>query len=124
MKVLFKAKYFKAINSKKQSDTQITAAQLHEKIQNSENLFLLDVRESFEFEYGNIPGSVLIPMNQVQQKLFELKADQEIVVICHHGIRSQMVANLLEHSGFSRVCNLIGGIDSWSQKVDGSVPRH
>ncbi len=104
--------------------TQITAKQLQEKIRSSKDLFLLDVREPFEFEYGKIPGSVLIPMNQIQQKLPELQTEQEIVVICHHGVRSQMVADFLEYSGFSRIYNLIGGIDAWSQKVDESVRRY
>ncbi len=104
--------------------TQITATELQEKVQDSDDLFLLDVREPFEFEYGNISGSVLIPMNQIQQKLAELPADREIVVICHHGVRSQMVAEFLEHSGFTQIYNLSGGIDAWSQEVDSRVSRY
>jgi len=103
---------------------QITASELQKKVQDTDDLFLRDVREPFEIKYGNIPGSVLVPVNQIQQKLSELQADHEIVVICHHGVRSQMVAGFLEHSGFTRIYNLIGGIDAWSQEVDSSVPRY
>lgn len=104
--------------------TQLTPIQLQQHLQNNEDLFLLDVREPFEFEYAKISGSALIPMNQIQQRLHELQVDREMIVICHHGVRSQMVAEFLEYSGFSRIYNLAGGIDAWSQEVDSSVPRY
>ena len=51
-------------------------------------------------------------------------AEEEIVVMCHHGIRSMEGAHLLKESGFDKVHNLVGGIDAWSQLVDPNVPRY
>jgi rhodanese-related sulfurtransferase len=85
---------------------------------------LLDVRESDERETARIEPSLHIPMDQVPDRLAEIPADRKIVVYCHHGTRSAMVAGFLEGEGFPRVANLTGGIDEWSHRVDRSVPRY
>jgi len=104
--------------------TQLTAIELKTKIQDNEQLFLLDVREPFEFAHAHIDGSVLIPLNQIPQRLRELNMEQEIVLICHHGMRSMQAANFLTQVGFKQVSNLVGGIDAWSINVDSSVARY
>jgi rhodanese-related sulfurtransferase len=83
---------------------------------------LLDVREPWEFEKARIEGSLHIPMRDVPARLAEIAADKEIVAICHHGGRSMQVAMFLEKNGFSKVHNLAGGVNGWSQAVDPSVP--
>jgi rhodanese-related sulfurtransferase len=103
---------------------QLSATELKNKIQQNEKLFLLDVREPHEFQYARIADSVLIPLNQLPQRLGELDLDQEIVVICHHGMRSQQAAGYLVQSGFKNVANLTGGIDVWSCVWDSSVARY
>lgn len=103
---------------------QLTAQELKNKIEANEELFLLDVREPFEFRYAHIESSVLIPLNHVPQNLDAIDADKEVVVICHHGIRSQQAANFLMQVGFKKVGNLLGGIDAWSLACDHSVPRY
>ncbi|WP_020157500.1 rhodanese-like domain-containing protein [Methylobacter marinus] len=103
---------------------QISATELNNKIQNEEALFLLDVREPNEFQYARIDKSVLIPLNQIPQRIGELDPQQNIVVICHHGVRSQQAANYLVHCGFEKISNLTGGIDAWSRECDSSVPRY
>jgi len=103
---------------------QVSATELKARIHNEENLFLLDVREHHEFQYARIENSVLIPLNQIPQRLGELDPQQEIVVICHHGMRSQQAASFLVHSGFKNIANLVGGIDAWSCSCDSSVPRY
>ena len=103
---------------------QLTATELQKKIQVTENLLLLDVREPFEYQYAKITGSVLIPINKIQQRLNELNPQQQTVVICHHGIRSQQVAEFLDYSEFTQLYNLIGGIDSWSLECDALVARY
>lgn len=103
---------------------QLSATELKNKIQQQEAVFLLDVREPHEFQYAHIAGSVLIPLNQIPQRLGELDPKQETVVICHHGMRSQQAANYLERSGFNNIANLKGGIDAWSCEVDSSVARY
>jgi len=102
----------------------ISATELQTRIQNGEQLFLLDVREPNEFQYARIENSVLIPLNQIPQRLAELDPQQEIVAICHHGIRSRQACMYLANSGFENILNLTGGIDAWSCDCDSSVPRY
>jgi rhodanese-related sulfurtransferase len=104
--------------------TQVTATELQTRIQNEPQLFLLDVREPFEFKFARIENSVLIPLNQIPERLTELDPQQEIIVICHHGVRSLQACIYLDNSGFEHVANLTGGIDAWSCACDSSVPRY
>ncbi|HZY71156.1 MAG TPA: rhodanese-like domain-containing protein [Thermoplasmata archaeon] len=87
-------------------------------------ILLLDVREPDERAAARIDPSMHIPMNDVPSRLRELPHDRELVVYCHHGTRSAMVAGFLEQRGFRSVGNLTGGIDAWSADVDPSVPRY
>ncbi|HZN11235.1 MAG TPA: rhodanese-like domain-containing protein, partial [Blastocatellia bacterium] len=48
----------------------------------------------------------------------------EIVLHCHHGMRSEQASAFLARQGFTNVKNMIGGIDAWSARVDPSVPRY
>ena len=103
---------------------QLSAIELKGKIEDNPALFLLDVREPHEFKYAKIAGSILIPLNELPQRIDELDKDQEIVVICHHGMRSQQAAYYLVHTGFKDISNLHGGIEAWSCQCDNSVPRY
>lgn len=85
---------------------------------------LLDVREPWEYERCHIPNSTLVPMRQIPNILNDLSLDQEIVVICHHGIRSRAVANYLVQRDFKNVINLSTGIDGWAKDVDPSIPLY
>jgi rhodanese-related sulfurtransferase len=103
---------------------QLSATELYKKIDQKEPLFLLDVREPQEFQYAHITNSTLIPLNQLPNRLTELDPNQDIVVLCHQGMRSQQAANFLIQSGFKNVTNLIGGIDAWSCNCDSSIQRY
>jgi len=83
---------------------------------------LLDVREPWEFDICHIDGSTNIPMGQIPQRLRELPADGEMVVICHHGIRSQRVIRFLQPQTSARLINLDGGVDAWARLVDRDMP--
>lgn len=85
---------------------------------------LLDVREPQEYEYCHIEGSLLMPVNDVPARIGELDPEADIVVICHHGHRSHRVGTYLEHSGFSRIYNLQGGVDAWGHDVDPAMPKY
>ena len=85
---------------------------------------LLDVREPWEYERCHIEGSQLIPMRQIPEAAAQLDPVQEIVVICHHGIRSRQVAYYLEREGFTNLINLEGGVEAWAQDVDQSMQRY
>ncbi len=103
---------------------QLSATELKTKIQDKQQLILLDVREPNEFEFAHIDGSVLIPLNQIPQRLREIDIDQDIVLICHHGMRSMQAANFLAQVGYKMISNLVGGIDAWSIEVDSTVARY
>ncbi len=85
---------------------------------------VLDVREPDETRLAPFAGAIEIPMGEVPSRLTELDPDDEIVVLCHHGIRSGRIAAFLDQQGFRRVANLTGGIDAWSLFVDPNVPRY
>jgi rhodanese-related sulfurtransferase len=85
---------------------------------------LLDVREPWEFELGHLPGATPMPMNLVPLQHADLPSDRDIVVVCHHGMRSMQVAMFLERQGFSAIHNLTGGMDAWSCEVDPAVARY
>jgi adenylyltransferase/sulfurtransferase len=92
-----------------------------------EKLLLLDVREPAEFAMANLPDSVLIPLGELVRrcdKELGKRRNDEIVVICHHGIRSAMAADWLREQGFKRVKNLDGGIDRWARQADRTLPRY
>jgi rhodanese-related sulfurtransferase len=83
-----------------------------------ETPLLLDVREPWEYRIASLEGSTLIPMRQIPSAIEDLDPAQEVIVICHHGIRSRHVAHYLESRGFTRVINLRGGIDAWARELD------
>jgi adenylyltransferase/sulfurtransferase len=82
------------------------------------------VRNPQEYEIARIPGAVLIPLHELQDRLGELDPAATIVAHCHHGSRSAQAVHGLRQMGFSRAVNLAGGIDAWSQEIDPSVPRY
>ena len=94
-------------------------------IDNAKNdTMILDVREQWEYDICHIKESVHIPMGQIAERKDELNMEDTIIVVCHHGIRSRMVAKFLDASGFINVINLSGGVDSWSKEVDQSMPKY
>ena len=102
---------------------QINAAQLAAQLEH-ENPVLLDVREAWEFEICHIDGSINIPMGQVSPQLEQLQSTSEIVVICHHGIRSQQVINFLQQHSTAALVNLDGGVDAWARAIDPAMPLY
>lgn len=90
----------------------------------SEKPLLLDVREPFEFSICHIDDSIHIPMNQVPLQLNRLDSTRDIVVVCHHGIRSEQVGHFLVQQGFEKVTNLSGGIDAWAADVEPDMARY
>ena len=85
---------------------------------------LLDVREPWEFEICHLDGAMIVPMRQVPNAQHDLDKAAEIVVICHHGIRSRQVCLYLEHMGFTNVINLDGGVEAWAHDVDPTMKRY
>jgi len=105
---------------------QITPTMLAERLQDAQRPapLLLDVREPWEVQICQIPGSLTMPMGSVPARFAELERDRETVVICHHGGRSWQVAMFLERQGFSSVANLSGGVAGWANEVDRNMPQY
>ena len=80
--------------------------------------YLLDVREPWEYDICHIVDSVNIPMSEIVSRAEEILENEEIVVICHHGIRSLQVAGFLASRGESILINLEGGVDAWAREID------
>ena len=104
--------------------TSLSPQHLRERLDAGEALVVLDVREPEEIAIARLDGAVEIPMQDIPARLAELDSTAEIVVVCHHGMRSAHVASFLAEQGFARVANLTGGIDAWSLTVDPSVARY
>jgi adenylyltransferase/sulfurtransferase len=102
---------------------QLSVKDLKRRIDAGEDLFILDVREPFEYRIANIGGK-LIPQNEVPQRLSEIDPSREIIVHCKAGGRSQRIAEFLKQSGYSSVVNVVGGILAWSDEVDPGVPKY
>ena len=85
---------------------------------------LLDVREPWEYGLCRIADSQSMPLNDLPQHCNELPRERDVVVICHHGVRSQHAAHFLEDAGFPRLYNLHGGIAAWAAQVDPAMPRY
>jgi adenylyltransferase/sulfurtransferase len=102
---------------------QITVSELKRRIDAGEDLFILDVREPFEYQIANIGGK-LIPQGEVPQRLAEIDRDREIIVHCKAGGRSQRIAEFLKQSGYPDVVNVAGGILAWSSEIDATVPKY
>jgi sulfur-carrier protein adenylyltransferase/sulfurtransferase len=102
---------------------QLSVKDLKRRMDAGEDLFILDVREPFEYQIANI-GGTLIPQGEVPQRLAEIDRDREIIVQCKSGGRSQRIAEFLKQSGYPKVANVSGGILAWSDQIDPSVPKY
>jgi adenylyltransferase/sulfurtransferase len=107
-----------------QASGEIDATELKAKLDRGDDFVLLDVREPHEYQIARIPGSRLIPLGTLPQRLNELDPEADIVAHCKSGMRSAKAVDLLKQSGFRRVRNMKGGILAWSDKVDPSVPKY
>jgi rhodanese-related sulfurtransferase len=94
---------------------------------NSGKALLIDVREPDEFRAARIDGARLISLQEIPseiQKLEELADENELLLLCHHGVRSLQAAQWLREHGLENCFSVTGGIDRWSREIDPSVPRY
>ena len=103
---------------------EITPGELAVRLERGDDLVLLDVREPGEYAIARIEGAQLIPLGALQDAASTLDSDRDMVVHCHHGIRSAAAIRYLQSRGFTRLWNLAGGIARWSAEVDESVPQY
>jgi rhodanese-related sulfurtransferase len=102
----------------------MTVQELAEAQQSGRELLLLDVRTDEELEIAAIPGHTHVPLHELEARVAELDAwrGKEVVCMCHHGGRSAMAQQFLEHKGFTNVKNLVGGIHQYAEEIDDSIP--
>lgn len=101
---------------------EISVQQLAEKIDLGD-IWILDVREDYEYEISNLNGH-LIPLNKVLNQMHQIPRDQEVVVMCKMGGRSQRAIELLQQEGYDNLINLKGGITAWQKEIDTSLPAY
>ncbi|MFD1470074.1 rhodanese-like domain-containing protein [Hymenobacter caeli] len=103
----------------------ISPVQLAARLAAGEFLHLIDVRDPIEFDYCHLPGSVLVPLDELPQRTADVPANGEVVLVCHHGVRSaQAISYLQQRHGRHNLLNLRGGIDAWSREVDPTLPKY
>ncbi len=104
---------------------EITASSLKARLDNGENIQIIDVREPHEFEIASIPNTILIPLGEIALRSLEIDSSRTTVVHCKGGVRSAKAIESLRAVGFSgTLINLKGGIGAWSDEVDPSVPKY
>ena len=103
---------------------EIAPAELKRLLDGGEEILLLDVREPEELALARIDGALHIPMGDIPSRSIDLDPEARIVVMCHLGQRSAMVAQFLRQRDFERVQNLRGGIDAWAREIDPGVGKY
>jgi len=106
------------------SGDNVTVEELKVFIDNNEGVFVLDVREPQEHQICSIPGSVLIPLGELPNRINELGGHEDMVVHCKSGVRSAKAVKILRNAGFKKAKNLSGGILRWIDVVDPSLPKY
>jgi adenylyltransferase/sulfurtransferase len=104
---------------------EITSTELKQRLDQGDDIQIIDVREDNEVAIARIPNSVHIPLGQVLNRMNEIDQTRETVVHCKMGGRSARAIDALQRSGFrGKLVNLKGGIIGWSNEVDPSVPKY
>ncbi|MDQ0156600.1 rhodanese-like domain-containing protein [Robertmurraya andreesenii] len=94
----------------------ITPEELEKKIENEEELNLVDVREDEEVAQGMIPGAKHIRMGEIPERLNEFDKDKEYIFICRSSRRSENVCYYMQEQGY-KVRNMIGGMLEWKGEI-------
>jgi rhodanese-related sulfurtransferase len=103
--------------------TEISPQELKARLDRNDALVLLDVREGWETALCRLENATHIPIEEIEFRTAELDPADEIIVYCHHGVRSAAVANFLRQQGF-RAVNLEGGLDLWARAIDRTMKRY
>ena len=103
---------------------EITAQELKARLDRGDRPVLVDVRQDWETKLCRLENSLHIPIEEIELRTEELDPKDEIVVVCHQGVRSAAVAEYLRQLGFDRAMNLTGGLDHWARTVDPAMRRY
>jgi rhodanese-related sulfurtransferase len=106
------------------ANIEITPREVNDLLARDDKVLFVDVREPWEYQTTHIEGSVLIPLGQIPSNLARLENAEQLVLFCHHGIRSLDAAAWLRSQGVEGARSMTGGIERWSTEIDPSVPRY
>ena len=104
--------------------TELTPAEVKQRLDQREPLVLLDVRQDWETRLCRLDNALHIPIEEIELRSDELDPAAEIIIYCHQGVRSAAVAEYLRGLGFTNARNLAGGLDAWARTVDPSMRRY
>jgi rhodanese-related sulfurtransferase len=105
-------------------DLQIDPREVKQRLDRGDNFLLVDVREPWEHQVCRIEGAQLIPLGAIPANLALFEEAEDVVLYCHHGMRSLDAAAWLRAQGVTAARSLSGGIERWATEIDSSVPRY
>ena len=104
---------------------EITATELKKRMDNGDDIQLIDVRQPDEYAFAKIEGAKLIPLGEIVNRMDELNQNRETIVHCKAGGRSAQAIEALKRAGYTgELKNLRGGITAWSNEVDSKIPKY
>ena len=106
------------------ANIEITPREVKALLTSGEKFLFVDVREKWEYDTSRIEGATLIPLRDIPANLSRLEDAGDIVLLCHHGMRSLDAAAWLRSQGVAGARSMAGGIDRWALEVDPAVPRY
>ncbi|MCL5959248.1 MAG: rhodanese-like domain-containing protein [Chloroflexi bacterium] len=96
----------------------ITYDELQSRMDAGRKMVIVDLREPELYRAGHVPGARNIPFERFQDRMNELKPDDDIVLVCHTGGMGDLSGALLAERGYSKVANLGGGMTRWQGKLE------
>lgn len=102
----------------------ISPQQLQKLLASENPPLLIDVRDQWEYDIAHLEGAWLLPLGEFDVHVGDVPRDREIVVYCHHGMRSAAAVYMLLQLQYTDVKNLSGGIDRWASEIDPGMPRY
>jgi rhodanese-related sulfurtransferase len=106
------------------ANIEITPREVQELLARDHKLLFVDVREQWEYDTARLAGSVLIPLREIPGNLQRIENSEQVVIFCHHGMRSLDAAAWLRSQGVEGARSMTGGIDRWSTEIDSAIPRY
>ena len=106
------------------SNIEIAPREVKELLARDDKVLFVDVREQWEHDASHIEGSLLIPLGDIPANLVRLQNADEVVLFCHHGVRSLDAAAWLRSRGVEGARSMAGGIERWSSEIDPNVPHY
>jgi adenylyltransferase/sulfurtransferase len=104
-------------------DIQILPREVKQRLERGDKMLLVDIRQEWEHKTCRIEGSTLVPMETMASSMPLFEAAEEVVVYCHHGVRSLNAVVWLRQQGIA-ARSMAGGIARWSEEIDPSVLRY